>query len=445
MKKIIFPEGFIWGAATSAFQIEGAFNEDGKGLSQWDRFAHLKGKIRDNTNADTACDHYHRYKDDIRLMKEKLGLQAYRFSLSWPRIIPGGKGKVNQQGLDFYKRLTEELLKYDIKPFVTLYHWDLPEALREKGGWTCRETAAYFGDYAYEVVKALGDRVRFWITINEPSTCTVHGYITGEHAPGEKRPLHALKAAHNLLLAHSTAYTVIKSISQDLQAGIANNYMPLYPAGSGSTAYLKNSDAVINRLFTDPLLLGDYPAEIRSFLYFLNRDIKAGDSGKIHHTSDFIGVNYYTRKIFRKSILPFHWFDEYRKKPPGAAYTNMDWEVYPRGLFDVLAWLKADYGNPAVFITENGAAYDDILQDGRIHDTERRDYIKSHLAMAHEAIGAGCNVKGYFAWSAFDNFEWAYGKSKRFGLIYVDYTDQQRIVKDSGHWYSTVCRTHCLE
>jgi len=443
--KITFPEGFIWGVATAAYQIEGAWNEDGKGESIWDRFSHTPGKIAHGDTGDVACDHYHRWREDVALMKE-LGLHAYRFSISWPRLLPQGRGRVNDAGLDFYSRLVDALLEAAIEPFVTLYHWDLPQALQDRGGWPERATAEAFVEYADLVARKLGDRVKHWITLNEPFVSAIAGYLEGQHAPGHSDLDEALAAAHHLLLAHGWAVPVILRNSPEVQVGITLNLSGQTPASPSAAdrAAAWQRDGVINRWFLDPLSARGYPADIVQHYGHPMDFVQAGDLEAIAVSLDFLGVNYYARGVVRSSVLT-----EAENVPrtvfPNPERTEMGWEVYPEGLYEVLGRLHFDYRFPALYVTENGAAYpDQIGPDGQVDDPLRVAFLKGHLAAAARAIAAGVPLRGYFAWSLMDNFEWAHGYSKRFGLIYVDYPTQRRVLKTSAHWYRQVIAANAV-
>ena len=440
-----FPAGFVWGAATSAYQIEGAWNEDGKSESVWDRFTHTPGKIEDASNGDVACDHYHRWRDDIALMKS-LGLQAYRFSLAWPRVLPAGVGKVNQAGLDFYSRLVDGLLAAGITPYATLYHWDLPYKLYEAGGWPTRTTAEAFVEYTDVVSRALGDRVKNWITHNEPWCTSFLSYEKGEHAPGHKDDWHgAIEAAHHVLLSHGWAVPVIRRNSPGAQAGIAFNINPAYPASpsDADAKAARNYDGYFNRWFFDPVFGKGYPQDkVAEYTAngFLPKDgltfVQPGDLEAIAVATDFVGINYYNRAIMRDAGASDN-------LPPTEnqrdEMTAMNWEVYPEGLYDTLMRVHTDYAPRQIYITENGASYSDGPNaNGVVADERRTSYLHRHLAAAHRAIQNGVPLAGYFAWSLMDNFEWAKGYAQRFGLVWVDFETQQRIVKDSGKWYAQV-------
>jgi len=441
--KITFPKDFIWGVATSAYQIEGAWNEDGKGESIWDRFSHTPGTIEDGTNGDVACDHYHRWREDISLMKS-LGVEAYRVSVSWPRILPTGRGEVNQAGLDFYSRLVDGLLEAGILPFLTLYHWDLPQALQDEGGWPARATAEAFAEYADVVSHNLGDRVKHWITHNEPAVAGFEGHMTGRHAPGIQDSNAALHAAHHLLLSHGWAVPVIRSNSPDAEVGIALNLMPAVPASASAADFhaCRHFDGYLNRWFLDPLYGRHYPADIVAS-YIAQRHLAAeglilvddGDLDTIAVQTDFLGVNYYTRGIIRAEDAPDN-LPQTTFPAPDSERTEMGWEVYPDGLYDILNRLHFEYQPRKTYVTENGASYPDRPDtDGRVRDHRRLDYLRDHLAAAHRAIQNGVPLAGYFVWSLMDNFEWAKGYTQRFGIVRIDYDTQERIPKDSAFWY----------
>lgn len=442
MAKLSFPDGFIWGAATAAYQIEGAWKEDGKGESIWDRFSHTPGKIENGDTGDVACDHYHRYHDDVKLMKE-LGLKAYRFSVSWPRIFPSGKGQVNQAGVDFYKRLVDALLKEDIIPAATLYHWDLPQALEDEGGWPNRDTAKYYSDYAAYMFEEFGDSIPLWITHNEPFVAAFLGYGMGIHAPGHKDLKAALMASHNLLYSHGLAVQAFGEIGMgSAQIGITLNLSRVEPASDSEADRdaARRMDAATNRLFLDPVFLGRYPEEVLEIAaqldlgQFLNRE---DDLKLINQPIDFLGVNYYTRTLVESD--PKGQFMAANTVEGPLEKTDMGWEIYPEGLFTLLKRLKEEYNDPNLYITENGAAFpDQVDEDGLVHDPKRVKYLEEHFAQAHRAIEEGVKLKGYFVWSLMDNFEWAFGYTKRFGLFYVDYPTQKRIWKDSARFYQKV-------
>lgn len=437
--KYQFPDDFVWGAATASYQIEGAWNEDGKGESIWDRFSHTPGNVDNGDTGDIACDHYHRWQDDITLIKD-LGLKAYRFSISWPRILPAGRGKINHAGLDFYNQLVDGLLEAGIDPYVTIYHWDLPQDLQDLGGWPSRMIVDAFVEYSDVVSRTLGDRVKNWTTLNEPWVSAFLGYFEGRHAPGITDLEEAVAAAHHLLLAHGQAVPVIRDQSPNSNVGIALNLSPQEPA-SPSLADRKKAvweDGNINRWFLDPLVGRGYPKDLPIRYDASLKVVQPGDMDTISTPIDFLGVNYYTRGITRADTI-----NESENEQVivfrGDEITEMDWEVYPEGLYKVLGRLHFDYEFPKIFITENGAAFpDQVGDDGEVHDPSRLSYIQRHLEVVNKAITLGIPVEGYFAWSLLDNFEWGFGYSKRFGIVYVDYQTQQRIPKSSAKWYQGV-------
>ncbi|MCP4674559.1 MAG: beta-glucosidase [Deltaproteobacteria bacterium] len=444
MTTIRFPADFLWGAATSAYQIEGAHDADGKGPSNWDIFSRKSNKISDNTNGEVTCDHYHRYKEDVKLMSA-IGLDAYRFSVSWPRVLPSGTGAVNQPGLDFYDQLVDELMAAKIVPFVTLYHWDLPYALERRGGWTDRDISSWFAEYCEVVVDRLGDRVNHWITLNEPLASSAMGYLYGEHAPGRRgKFIQFLKAAHNLNLAHGKALERIRHISEHSIVGISNVTSAIYPAvaGEGERA-VDTAHQFVNELFMMPLIKGEYPPFITKLMRWLNKDYSLDDMKTISQPIDFVGVNNYTRRVVKKSLNPLIPFKFVTPEYEGKITTGMGWEVFPKGMYDVLKWIKDTYGDLVVFITENGTSIsDEVSEDGKIHDTSRIEFLEEYLFYVKKAIREGVNVRGYFVWSMLDNFEWNHGLSSRFGLVHVNYETLTRTVKDSANWYRDVCKNN---
>jgi beta-glucosidase len=438
MTRIQFPDGFVWGAAAAAFQIEGATTEDGRGESIWDRFCHTPGKVLNGDTGDPACDHYHRWREDIALMRD-LGLKAYRLSISWPRILPTGNGPVNAAGLDFYDRLVDGLLDAGITPYVTLYHWDMPQALEDAGGWPNRMTVDAFVRFADVVSQRLGDRVKHWITHNEPWCVAYLGYLLGAHAPGVSNGP-ALQAGHHVLLSHGLAVPVLRANSPGAQVGITLNFSPAYPASESEAdlAAAHVHDGFFNRWFLDPLYRGSYPDDMLA-LYErvgLQLSVQDGDMAVIAAPLDFLGVNYYNRAVIQANP---HEPLGYAHVRPEGEYTAMDWEVYPDALRALLVRLQRDYQPGPMHVTENGAAYDDMLTaSGEIHDEGRKRYLARHLAACHTAIAEGVRLEGYFVWSLLDNFEWAFGYTKRFGIVYVDYNTQRRLLKDSARFYRSV-------
>jgi beta-glucosidase len=439
-----FPDGFLWGAATSAYQIEGSPLADGAGPSIWQRFSHTPGYTLDGDTGDVACDHYRRWQEDVALMAE-LGLKAYRFSIAWGRVLPEGTGRVNRKGLDFYSRLVDALLARDIVPNVTLYHWDLPEALDNRGGWLNRDIADWFADYAQVVFRALGDRVQMWATLNEPWVVIDGGYLTGGMAPGHRNLFEAPLAAHNLLRAHGAAVRAYR-VEGRHRIGVVVNLEPKYPASDRTEdlAATRRAEAYMNRQYLDALFLGRYPDELRNEVFGAAwPEFPAEDMALIRQPVDFLGINYYSRGLTRDdpTALPVR---AGRAREPRHAYTAMDWEVFPQGLFDTLTWVKSRYGELALYVTENGAAYYDppTADSGAIDDPLRVAYFREHLRAVRRAIRAGVDVRGYFAWSLLDNFEWAYGYAKRFGIVHVDFATQQRTPKASARFYADVIRSN---
>ena len=449
-----FPPGFCFGAATSAYQIEGGPAADGKGASIWDRFTHRPGRVHGGHTGDVAAGVYHDFQTDIDILRQ-LGLNAYRFSVAWARVLPEGRGPVNARGLDYYDRLVDALLAAGVTPFVTLFHWDLPDALQASiGGFAARDCAALFADYAEIVAARLGDRVGHWITLNEPWVFATLGHLRGLHAPGRRNPWAFLRVVHHQLLAHALAAPRLRARAAAAQVGLSLNLSPIYPltGSDADRAAARLADAGVNRLFLDPLFRGYYPRELWTRLRRFHPPVRPGDLDAIAGSLDFLGVNYYSRAHVRfRRLVPYLqlWPDglpligsAVTLRPTGAPQQSaMGWEVYPAGLFELLFRLKQEYGNPPAFVTENGAAYHDPPpENGRVPDEARRRYLEQHLDMVTAALRAGADVRGYFVWSLIDNFEWTYGYDKRFGLVYVDYTSQQRTIKDSGHWYGAFVR-----
>jgi beta-glucosidase len=434
-----FPQGFLWGGATSAYQIEGSPLADGAGPSIWQRFAHTPGMTRNGDTGDVACDHYRRFREDIALMRE-LGLKAYRFSIAWARVFPEGSGRINPAGLAFYERLVDTLLENGIEPMATLYHWDLPAALDDRGGWLNREIAHWFADYARTMFRHLDGRVKMWATINEPWVITDGGYLHGALAPGHRNRFEAPIASHNLLRSHALAVQAYRAEGRH-RVGLVVNIEPKYPASRNARdrAATARADAYMNRQYLDPVFLGTYPGELQEIFGEAWPEWPAEDFALIREPTDFLGVNYYTRSVVRfdAGAWPLR---ASRVKQKGATYTETDWEVFPRGLTDTLVWVKDRYGNPPVYITENGAAFVDpaTVKGSTLADPKRVDYLKRHLAAVRDAIKAGCDVRGYFAWSVLDNLEWSLGFSKRFGIVHVDFATQKRTPKDSARFYAKV-------
>ncbi|KAB2922917.1 MAG: beta-glucosidase [Candidatus Contendobacter sp.] len=435
-----FPADFLWGAATSAYQIEGSPLADGAGPSIWHEFAHTPGRVCNDDTGDVACDHYHRYREDTELMRT-LGLNAYRFSVSWSRVLPEGRGRVNRRGLDFYERLVDALLECGIQPMLTLYHWDLPAALDRLGGWLNPNSADWFVTYAGILFRALDDRVKLWVTLNEPWVVVDGGYLYGVLAPGQRNPYAAPIATHNLLRAHATAVQAYRAVGRH-QIGLVVNLEPKYPASEtveDLNATLR-ADAYFNRHYLDPVCLGSYPPELAEIFGAAWPRFPDADLDFIRQPLDFLGVNYYSRQVVRHA--PGVWpLEVAGVRQDRQAHTALDWEVYPQGLTDILEWVASRYGPLPLYITENGAAfYDPPQADSAVDDPLRQRYLRDHLRAALAAMRNGVDLRGYFAWSLLDNFEWAYGYSKRFGLIHVDYATQQRTLKASARFYAEVIR-----
>ena len=436
-----FPEGFLWGASTAAYQVEGAWNEDGKGESVWDHFAHTPGRIENDQTGDVACDHYHRSTDDIALMKQ-LGLNAYRFSIAWSRILPQGTGAVNSKGLDFYDRLLDELGQAGIRANATLNHWDLPQALQERGGWPNRDCASWFADYARVVFDRLGDRVGMWATHNEPIVCSLAGYGSGAFAPGVADHSAAYQAAHTLNLAHGKAVQVFRQGGYAGKIGVVLDMHNLIPASESEADRLACQRALENSqyLFFGPIFQGQYPAYLMEWLGSSAPKIQAGDLETIHQPLDFLGLNYYfTSTIGYSPNGGLLKNDQKMITLPSMGYTEVGWGIYPQGLGKVLQRVQQTVGNLPIYITENGCAVQDQPDpDGFVEDRERINYLRLHLIELHKAIQAGVNLRGYFTWSLMDNFEWTSGYRPRFGIVRVDYATLKRIPKLSAHWYSDV-------
>ncbi len=429
-----FPPGFLWGVATSAFQIEGGATEDGRGDSIWDEFCRRSGTIKDASDGAIACDHYHRMPEDVALVSS-LNVGAYRFSISWPRVQPLGAGAWNERGFGFYDRLVDELLRRGVEPHVTLYHWDLPQALQPGGGWLNRDTVDRFVDYAAEVGRRLGDRAASIATHNEPWVVSVLGHEAGIFAPGLRSQKTAMQVSHHLLLSHGRALQALRAQGQRAPLGIVLNQSPIHAATDSpeDRAKARLDDGLTVRWYMDPLLLGTYPADVLEFLGPDAPEVTDGDLADIAQPLDFLGINYYTRNVSGTGA----------PRDPVAAgteVTDMGWEVFPDGLSELLRRLHADYRLPPIYIMENGAAYPDRLVDGAVPDPDRIRYLRSHISATADAIASGVDVRGYFVWSLLDNFEWAEGYTRRFGLTHVDFATQQRTLKASGHWYREFLR-----
>jgi beta-glucosidase len=434
-----FPDDFLWGSATSAYQVEGSPLADGAGPSIWHRFVRTPNLVANGDTGDVACDHYRRYAEDVALMRT-LGMNAYRFSIAWSRILPQGRGAVNPAGLDFYERLVDALLDKGIEPLVTLYHWDLPAALDDRGGWLNPDVAQWFADYAAVVFRRLDDRVSMWSTINEPWVVTDGGYLHGALAPGHRNRFEAPIATHHLLRAHGTAVQAYRAVGTH-RIGIVVNLEPKYPASdeAADRAAVTRADAYMNRQYLDPVFFGRYPDELREIFGEAWPEWTVDDMALIKQPIDFVGVNYYTRSVTRSD--PQAWpLRASAVRQPRATYTETGWEVFPQGLTDTLIAVKERYGNPPVYVTENGAAFfDPPVADGdRVPDPLRVSYLRAHIAAVHAAVESGTDVRGYFAWSLLDNFEWSLGYAKRFGIVHVDFDTQKRTLKDSALFYARV-------
>ncbi len=432
-----FPEHFRWGAGTYSYQVEGAANEDGRGESIWDRFCSVPGNILHGDSGLVACDHYHRYREDIGLMKE-LGVQMYHFSVAWPRIVPQGRGQVNARGLDFYDRLVDTLLEAGIEPYATLYHWDLPQILQdEQGGWGSRDTAYAFAEYVDIVSRHFGDRIHNWLTLNEPAVTAFEGYEDGIHAPGLRDSRLAWQTSHHFLLAHGLAVPIIRANGDArTRVGITLNFTALDPATDTEEdrEAVRFLDGKLHRWFLDAIFRGAYPADVLAKLGALVPETQP---------LDFLGANYYTRSVVGRGNNDLVDFTSVRVD--GAEYTAMDWEIYPQGIYDMLVRLHREYAVPHIYLVENGSAFPDVVEDdGRIHDPRRINYLREHLLQVHAAVAQGVPLDGYSVWSLMDNFEWSLGYSMRFGIIHIDYATQKRRIKDSGYWYRNIIANNGL-
>jgi beta-glucosidase len=438
-----FPEGFLWGAATSAYQIEGSPLADGAGPSNWHRFSRTPGNTRGGHTGDVACDHYRRWAEDVALLGE-MGVGAYRFSIAWARVFPEGTGRVNRAGIDFYARLVDALLARGIAPVPTLYHWDLPAALDDRGGWANPDVAEWFAEYAEEMFRVLGDRVETWTTINEPWVVMHAGHLTGDHAPGHRSLYEAPRVTHNLLRAHAGAVRAFRAEARG-RIGLVVNLEPKYAAtdAPADVAARARAEAYMNRQYLDPVFLGRYPDELRAMFGDAWPERADREAAALAEPIDFLGINYYTRAVVRDdpSAPPVC---EGRVPQERHAHTEMGWEVHAPALTDVLVWVKERYGDVPLYVTENGAAfYDPPTADGDVvEDPLRTAYLRDHLRAAHEAIRRGVDLRGYFAWSLLDNFEWSEGYAKRFGLVHVDFQTQKRTPKRSFRFYADVVRSH---
>ncbi|HWC81385.1 MAG TPA: GH1 family beta-glucosidase [Pseudonocardiaceae bacterium] len=452
-----FPAGFVWGASTASYQIEGAVAEDGRTPSIWDTFAHTPGAVRNADNGDIAADHYHRYPEDFALLAD-LGLTAYRFSVSWPRVQPHGSGPVNQRGLDFYRRQVDDLLERGITPYLTAYHWDLPQELEDADGWGNRDTAYRFGEFVELLAGALGDRVHHWSTVNEPWCSAFLGYASGVHAPGRREPVTALRAVHHLLLGHGLGVGALRANNPEHEVGLTLNLAAVRPADPAADAdAVRRIDGLANRIFLDPVFHGRYPADVLADTVATTdwSFVRDADLAEISRPIDVLGVNYYSpMKVATRlpgaapvredghgvsAATPWIGSDEVDFLPTPGPRTLMGWTVDADGLTEILTRVARDYPGTPLMVTENGAAYDDYVNPvGEVHDPDRVDYLRSHLDAVRRAGVEGADVRGYFVWSLLDNFEWAFGFSKRFGIVFVDFASQRRIPKDSARYYAKV-------
>jgi beta-glucosidase len=438
-----FPVGFLWGSATAAYQIEGSPLADGAGPSIWHRFVHTPGMVRDGDTGDVACDHYRRWANDVALMRQ-LGLQAYRFSVSWSRVLPDGKGSVNTAGLDFYERLVDALLENGIEPLITLYHWDLPAALDDRGGWLNRDSAEWFADYAAVLFRKLDGRVKIWATLNEPWVIADGGYLFGALAPGHRNRFEAPIASHNLLRSHGAAVQAYRAEGRH-QIGIVVNIEPKHAASDdpADVAATSRADAYMNRQYLDPIFFGTYPNEMGEIFGEAWPDWPEQDFSLVRQPIDFLGINYYTRSVMRFDAKAWP-LKACAVRQEQVTYTETGWEVFAPALTETLVWIKSRYGGIPLYVTENGAAFYDppTVRNGRVVDNLRVDYLREHILAVHAAIQRGVDVRGYMVWSLLDNLEWSQGYSKRFGIVHVDFATQERTPKESAHFYSKVIATN---
>ncbi|HEY3398505.1 MAG TPA: GH1 family beta-glucosidase [Armatimonadota bacterium] len=438
-----FPQDFVWGCATAAYQIEGAPLEDGKGPSIWDTFAHEPGRIRNGDTGDVACDHYHRWAEDVKMIAG-MGHNGYRFSISWPRVLPDGRGQVNERGVDFYSRLVDGLLEAGVAPFATLYHWDLPQALQDRGGWPNRDTAQYFAEYAALMFDRLGDRCPNWITLNEPYVVAELGHLQGIFAPGMQSVEACLACAHHLNLASALGVQAFRASGRAGQIGLTCNLTPMEPLTDSpeDAAATALYDQWINGWWLEPTCRGHYPQQLVEGLAEQMPDIRDGDLELIAEPLDFFGLNYYRRQMVAHD--PGYFLNSRVEEGPGTR-TDMNWEVHPTSYYDMLSRMVKEYGISSIYLTENGAFYlDTVGPDGEVHDPQRIAYLEQHLAQVERALDDGLPIHGYFLWSLMDNFEWASGFSIRMGIVYTDYPTQRRLPKDSARWYSQVIRNRAL-
>lgn len=449
MKKLNFPSNFVWGSATASYQIEGAIKEDGRGESIWDRYSSIPGNVLNGDTGEIACDHYHRYKEDVQLMK-KMGLQAYRFSIAWPRVMPNGRGQINQKGLEFYSNLVDELLAAGIEPYVTLYHWDLPQALQDIGGWANEDMPGYFLEYCKAVFDCLGDRVKHWITLNEPYCAAFLGHSEGRQAPGLRDFSTAVRASYYMYVGHGLAVKYFREQKMQGEIGITLNLMGRLPySDSAEDAQAAvYADGYLNRWFIDPIIKGSYPddmVEMYRSKGVVLPEFKADDLALMSQPLDFVGLNYYNDFYVKakKDVWPLGFVIE---NPPHIPVNDRNWPITESGFKTMLLRLKNEYGIEKILITENGASYHDAVSiDHKVQDYARLDYLRRHLISMHEAMQEGVNVTGYFVWSLFDNYEWSFGYTSRFGIVYVDFKTQERIIKESGHWFMSVIEENSVQ
>ncbi|NED94615.1 beta-glucosidase [Phytoactinopolyspora alkaliphila] len=460
---LVFPDEFVFGSATASYQVEGAFDEDGRGPSIWDTFSKTPGNVWNGDTGDVAVDHYHRLDEDLDLM-QRLGLQSYRFSIAWPRIQPPGSGPVNPKGVDFYSRLVDGLLERGIAPIATLYHWDLPQPLEDAGGWPARDTAYRFAEYARHAGEALGDRVHVWTTLNEPWCSAYLGYGSGAHAPGRIDGADSLRAVHHLNLGHGLAIQQLRDVvtKDDAQFSVTLNFHVLRGVDDTADEAKRRIDGLANRAFTWPMLRGEYPADLLQDTSSVTdwSFVQDGDLAAIHQPIDLLGVNYYSTATVRvwDGISPRQNNDGHKDMGgsawPGAddieflaqpgPHTAMGWNIAPEGLEELLVSLSGQFPGLPLMVTENGAAFDDVVEDGAVHDADRTDYLRRHFTAARRALQRGVDLRGYQVWSLFDNYEWGYGYSKRFGIVRVDYDTLERLMKDSAHWYAELIKTRTI-
>jgi beta-glucosidase len=434
-RKDVFGSGFRWGVTTSAFQTEGAWNEDGKGLSIWDVFTQIKGKIKDHSDAKVTCDFYHNYKADISLLRN-LNFDSFRFSLSWSRILPEGKGDLNQKGIDFYNRVIDSCLELGIEPWLTLYHWDLPQKLENEGGWTNRDIIGWFSDYTALCAKMFGDRIKSWVVLNEPTAFTTFGYLTGLHAPGRRGLNGYLSAVHHATLCQAEGGRILKEILPNAKVGSAFScsYVDAKKTKPRFQRAAKRLDVVLNRLFIEPSLGMGYPWNDVTFFRKIEKFMKQGDEEKMKFNFDFIGLQNYFRVIGKPGLIPFIWANQDKPDENTSMFTEMGWEVYPEGIYKIIKRFAA-YPVKEFIITENGAAFHDVVENGKVNDANRIHFFKTYLQNILRAKNEGVNITGYFVWTFIDNFEWSEGYLPRFGIVYNDFRNQQRIIKDSGYWF----------